>query len=87
MVEWQVTRQSSARVTPLLYLVFLLMYLHKIVSKNFSTPCDVHVEKQTSVFGLGLGLAFGIKVLCWCLRLTLRVRVQCYCQRLGLISV
>jgi len=32
MVEWQVTRQSSVRVTPLLYLVFLLMYLHKIVS-------------------------------------------------------
>jgi len=58
MVEWQVTRQSSVRVTPLLYLVFLLMYLHKIVSKIFWTPCDVHFEKQTSVFGLGLGLVF-----------------------------
>jgi len=30
-VEWEVPRQSSGRVTPLLYLVFLLMYLHKIV--------------------------------------------------------
>ena len=56
MVEWQVTRQSSVRVTPLLYLVFLLMYLHKIVNKKFWTHCDVHFEKQTSVFGLGLGL-------------------------------
>jgi len=64
MVEWQVTRQSSVRVTPLLYLVFLLMYLHKIVSKKFWTPWDVHFEKQTSIFGLGLGLAFKIKVLC-----------------------
>jgi len=26
MVEWQVIRQWSVRVTPLLYLVFLLMY-------------------------------------------------------------
>jgi len=66
MFEWQVTGQSSVRVTPLLYLVFLLMYLHKIVSKNLWTPCDVHFEKHTSVFGLGLGLAFrmGIRVLC-----------------------
>jgi len=32
MVEWAVTRQSSVRVTPLLYLFFLLVYLHKIVS-------------------------------------------------------
>jgi len=64
MVEWQVTRQSSVRATPLLYLVFLLMYLHKIVSKNFWTPCAAHFEKQTSAFGLGLGLAFRIKVLC-----------------------
>jgi len=60
MVEWQVTRQSSVRVTTLLYLVFLLMYFHKIVSKNFWTPCDVHFEKQTSLFGLGLGLALGL---------------------------
>ena len=50
MVEWELTRQSSVRVTPLLYLVFLLMYLHKIVSQNFWTPCDVHFEKQTSVY-------------------------------------
>jgi len=64
MVEWQVTRQSSVRATPLLCLVFLLMYLHKIVSKNFWTPFDVHFEKQRSVFGLGLGLAFRIRVLC-----------------------
>jgi len=64
VVEWEVTRQSSVRVTPLLYFVFLLMYLHKIVSKNFWTPCDVHFEKQTSAFGLGLGLAFRIRVLC-----------------------
>ena len=64
MVEWQVTRQSFVRVTPLLYLVFLLMYLHKIVSKSFWTPCDVHFEKQTSVFGLELGLAFRTRVLC-----------------------
>jgi len=56
MVEWQVTRQSSVLVTPLLYLVFLLMYLDKIVSKTFWTPCDVDLEKQTSVFGLELGL-------------------------------
>jgi len=64
MVEWLVTRQSSVRVTPLLYLVFLLMYLHKIVSKKFWTPCDVHFVKQTIVFGLWLGLAFRIRVLC-----------------------
>jgi len=38
MAEWEVTRQSSVRVTPLLYLVFLLMRLHKIVSQNFWTP-------------------------------------------------
>ena len=38
MVEWEVTRQSSVRVTPLLYLDFLLMYLHKIVSKKFLDP-------------------------------------------------
>jgi len=29
------------------------MYLHKIVSQIFCTPCDVHLEKQTSVSGLG----------------------------------
>jgi len=46
MVERQVTRQLSVRMTPLLYLVFLLMYLHKIVSKNFWTPCDVHFENR-----------------------------------------
>jgi len=49
MIEWEVTTQSSVRVTPLLYFVFLLMYLHKSVSHNFSTPCDVHFEKQTTV--------------------------------------
>jgi len=49
IVEWEVIRQSSVRVTPLLYLVFLLMYLHKLVSQNFWTPCNVHFEKQTSV--------------------------------------
>jgi len=32
------------------------MYLHKIVSQTFLTPWDVDFEKQTSVFGLGLGL-------------------------------
>jgi len=31
------------------------MYLNKIVSQKFWTPCDVHFDKQTSVFGLGLG--------------------------------
>jgi len=70
MVEWEVSRQSPVRVTPLLYLVFLLMYLHKIVSKNFWTSCDVHFEKQTSVFGLGLGLGF-------CVTVAFKVRVQC----------
>jgi len=35
VVDWEVTRQSSVRVTPLLYLFFLLMYLHKIASQNF----------------------------------------------------
>jgi len=35
MMEWDVTRQSSVRVALLLYLVFLLMYFHKIVSQNF----------------------------------------------------
>jgi len=49
MVEWEVTRQVSIRVTPLLYLIFLLMYLHKILFQNFWTPCDVHFEKQTRV--------------------------------------
>jgi len=64
MVEWEATSESSVRVTPLLYFLFLLMYLHKILSQNFWTPCDVHFEKQTSVFGLELGLAFRIRVLC-----------------------
>jgi len=49
MVEWEVIRQSSVQVTPLLYLFFLLMHLHKIVSQNFWTPCNVHFEKHTSV--------------------------------------
>jgi len=40
------------------------MYLHKIVSQNFWTQWDAHFEKQTSAFGLGLGLAFTIRVLC-----------------------
>jgi len=38
------------------------MYLHKIVSQNIWTPCDVHFEKQTSAFELGLGLALRIRV-------------------------
>ena len=42
MFEWEVTSQSSVRMTPLLYLVFLLMYLHKIVSQNVCSPCDVY---------------------------------------------
>ena len=42
-------RQSSVRVARLLYLVFLLMCLHKIVSQKFLTLCDVHFEQQTSV--------------------------------------
>jgi len=42
MVEWEVTRQSSVRVTPLLSLVFLLMYLHKIVSQNFG-PLVIYI--------------------------------------------
>jgi len=50
MVEWEVTRQSSVRVTPLLYVDFLLVYLHKIVRQKFWTPCDVHFEKQTSAY-------------------------------------
>jgi len=32
------------------------MYLYKIVNQKFWTPWDVDFEKQTSVFGLGLGL-------------------------------
>jgi len=48
MGEWEVTRQSSVRVTPLLYLVGpLVMYI-----------------SQTSAFGLVLGLAFRIRILC-----------------------
>jgi len=45
---------------------FLLMYLHKIVRQKFWTPHDVglHFEKQTSAIGLGLALAFRIRVLC-----------------------
>ena len=58
------TRQSSVRVTPLLYMVFLLMYLHKIVSQKFWIACNVHIENQTGEFGSGLGLAFMIRVLC-----------------------
>ena len=60
------------------FVAFVLFwkYLHKIVSKSFWTPCDVHFEKQTSVFGLGLDLAFRIKVLCQCLRLVFRASVQ-----------
>jgi len=64
MVEWEMTRQSSDGVTSLLYLGFFLMYLHMIVSQKFWTPCNVHFEKQTSAFGLGLGLAFRIRVMC-----------------------
>jgi len=43
------TRQSSVQVTPLLYLVFLLMYLHKIVSQNFWTPL-MYISKSRQVF-------------------------------------
>jgi len=50
MVKWEVKRQSSVKVTPLLYLDFLLMCLHKVVSQKSWTPCDVHFKKQTSVY-------------------------------------
>jgi len=63
-VGWEVTRKLSVRVTLLLYLIFLLMYLLKIVCQKFWTPCDVHFEKQTGVynyaFGLGLDLQFSL---------------------------
>jgi len=49
MVEWEVTRQSSVRVTPLLYLVFLLMYIHKIVSQIFG-PLVMYISKSRQVF-------------------------------------
>jgi len=66
MVEWEVTRQLSVRVTPFLYLIFLLMYLHKIVCQKFWTPCDVHFENGKADKGsqlsswttAGLGLVF-----------------------------
>jgi len=50
MIEREVTRQLSVGVTPVLYLIFLLKYLYKVVCRNFSTPCYVHFEKQTSVY-------------------------------------
>jgi len=60
MIECEVTRQLSLRATPLLYLIFLLMCLHKIARQNFWSLSDVYFEKQTRVsFGLGLGLPFG----------------------------
>ena len=58
----------TGQVTRLLHLIFLLMYLHKMVCQNVWTTCDVHFEKQTrvhnKVFGQGLGLAFRVRVLC-----------------------
>jgi len=63
MVEWEVIKQWSVQVTALLYLFFLLMYSHKIVSQKFWTACGAQFEKQTSAFGLGLGLAFRVRVL------------------------
>jgi len=53
MVEWEVTRQSSVRVPPLLYLVFLLMYLHKIVSQNFG-PLVMYISKSRQVLKIKL---------------------------------
>jgi len=54
MVEWEVTIQSSVRVTTFLYLFFILMYLHKIVSQKFLTPCDVHSKnRQVLIIKLG----------------------------------
>jgi len=49
MVEWQVTRQSSVRVTPLLYLFFILMCFHKIVTNNFG-PLVMYISKCRQVF-------------------------------------
>ena len=69
-----VTTQLLVRVIPLLYLIFHLMYLHQIVCQHILTPCDVglHFEMQTWVhnyaFGLGLSLAFRVRVLCQCLK-------------------
>ena len=54
MVEWELPRQSSVRVTPLLSLVFFWCRLltQDCKSKILDTMCDVHVEKQTSAFAL-----------------------------------
>jgi len=48
VVEWEVTRQSSVRVTPLLYF-FFDVHTEDCKSQFFWTFCDVHFEKQTSV--------------------------------------
>ena len=70
MVEWEATRQFSVRVAPLLYLVFLLVYVHKIVSQNFLTLV-MYISKSRQVFIIKLSfwtrvrfLGIVIRVVC-----------------------
>jgi len=62
MVEWvwEVTIQSSVRVTPLLYLDFLLMRLHKIVSQNFG-PLVMNISKSRQVFIIKLSFCTRVR--------------------------
>ena len=43
----------SVRVTPSLYLIFLLMYLHNIVCQNFG-PLVMYISKSRQGFALKL---------------------------------
>ena len=57
MIEWKVTRQLSVRVTPLLYLIFLLLYLHNIACQKFG-PFVMYISKSTQ----GSQLSFWTRV-------------------------
>jgi len=55
MVEWEVTRQLSVRVSPLSYLIFLLMYFHKTVCQNYwSLVMQAYISKCRQGFTIKL---------------------------------
>jgi len=78
-----VTRKLSVRVTLLLYLIFLLMYLLKIVCQKFWTPCDVHFEKQTGVYNYAFWtrVRFTVQFISASRPITIafKIRVLCLC--------
>jgi len=77
------TRQSSVRVTPLLYLVFLLMYLHKTVSQNFgSLVIYIPKSRQVLINKLSFWTRVTFSILDWGFVLVFQIRV--YSKHLGL---